>query len=180
MRLLRAVSGSVLWLAHSNAEMVGNLKREAVRSGVAPERIIFASRMALSEHLARQKLADLYLDTVPYNAGATAAATLWSGVPLLTVVGETFVGRMAASMLHAVGLSELVSRNLDDYEALAVKLAGDADLLAEMRCKLGNNLRRLPLFDTDRFRRGIERAYLSMVETAHRRGLPQNFSMSAT
>jgi protein O-GlcNAc transferase len=168
MRLLSAVPGSVLWLAEANTDMVGNLQREARRYGIAPERVVFAPRVPLPQHLARQGLAELFLDTVPYNAGATGAAALWSGVPLLTVLGQTFVGRMAASMLHAVGLPELVTQNLEGYEVLALKLARDPDLLSGIRQKLKGNLRGTPLFDTNRFRRHLEEAYSTMVDT--RRG----------
>jgi protein O-GlcNAc transferase len=177
MRILRAVPGSVLWLAQANAAMVANLRREARQSGVEPERIVFAPLVPLTEHMARQRLAGLFLDTTPYNAGATAVASLWSGVPLLTVLGETFVGRMAASMLHAVGLPELVARNLDAYEALAIKLASEPALLADIRGRLAADLRTKPLFDTARFRRNIEQAYIAMVDI-HRRGeRPRSFSV---
>ena len=177
MRLLRAVEGSVLWLLESNAEMVFNLRREAQRCGVDHGRIIFAPRMALSEHLARQRLADLFLDTIPYNAGATAAAALWSGVPMLTVIGETLVGRMATSMLRAVGMPELVTYNLEGYQSLAVKLAGDPALLSATRRKLQENLRLTPLFDTDRFRRHIEQAYMTMVDIWRRGERPRSFGV---
>jgi len=177
MRLLHAVEGSVLWLAESNAEMIVNLRREAQQLGIEGERIVFAPRVALPRHLARQRLAGLFLDSTPYNAGATGAAALWSGVPLLTVMGETFVGRMAASMLHAVGLPELVTHNLDDYESLAVKLASEPALLSGIRRKLQENLRLTPLFDTDRFRRHIEQAYMTMVDIRRRGEGPRSFSV---
>jgi protein O-GlcNAc transferase len=164
MRLLHVVEGSVLWLLESNTDMAGNLLREAQRCGIAPERIVFAPRVALSEHMARQRLAGLFLDTTPYNAGATAVASLWSGVPVLTMIGATFVGRMAASMLHAVGLPELVTNSLDDYEALALKIATNPDFLASIQRKMHDNLRRTPLFDTDRYCRHLEQAYLTMVD----------------
>jgi protein O-GlcNAc transferase len=163
-RLLAAAPGSVLWLAESNSDMAANLRREARRLGIAPERLVFAPRVPLPQHLARQRLAGLFLDTVPYNAGATAVAALWAGLPVLTTLGQTFVGRMAASMLHAVGLPELVAQNLEDYEALALKLARDPDLLSGLRQKLKDNLRATPLFDTDSFRRHLERAYSAMID----------------
>lgn len=178
MRLLRAAPGSVLWLARANAEMAVNLRREAQQSGVDPMRIVFAAPAPLPQHLARQRLADLFLDTTPYNAGATAAAALWAGVPLLTVVGETFVGRMAASMLHALGLPELAVRNLEEYEAFAVKLGREPALVADIRRKLAAHLRTKPLFDTGRFRRNIEQAYTTMVDI-HRRGeSPRGFAVA--
>ncbi len=168
MRLLGAVPGSVLWLAEANPDMAVNLRREAQRCGIAPERLVFAPHVPLAQHLARQRLAGLFLDTVPYNAGATGAAALWSGVPLLAVLGQTFVGRMAASMLHAVGLPELVTHNLEEYEALALKLAREPGLLSSIRQKLHDNLRVTPLFDTDRFRRKLEEAYSTMVDIQQR------------
>jgi protein O-GlcNAc transferase len=169
MRLLAAVPRSVLWLVETNTNMVANLRRDSRRCGIAPERLVFAQRRPMPQHLARQRLAGLFLDTAPYNTGATGAVALWAGVPLLTVMGQTFVGRMAASMLHAVGLPELVTHDLEDYEALALKLAREPDLLSSIRQKLQNNLRLTPLFDADRFRRSLEEAYTTMVDI-HRRG----------
>jgi len=178
MRLLGAVPGSVLWLAQWNPEMVANLRREVQRSGIAQDRIIFAATVPLPQHLARQRLAGLFLDAVPYNAGATGAAALWSGVPLLTVLGQTFVGRMAASMLHAVGLPELVTQTLKDYEASALKLARNPDLLSGIRHKLQDNLRLTPLFDTKRFARNIEAAYTMVWERYRRSEPPQSFALA--
>ena len=177
MRVLRAVPDSVLWLVQSNDKMIANLRGEAERCCVDSARLVFAPRLPLPQHLARQRLAGLFLDTVPYNAGATAVAALRSGVPVLTVRGETFVGRIAPSMLHAIGLSELVTHNLDDYEALAVKLAREPILLAGFRRRLEENQSRMPLFDTDRFRRHLEQAYRTMVETQRRAEPPHSFSV---
>lgn len=168
MRLLGAVPRSVLWLAEANSDMAANLRREAQRCDIAPERLVFAPRVPLRRHLARQRHAGLFLDTVPYNAGATGVAALWAGVPLLTVLGETFVGRMAGSMLHAVGLPDLVTQKLEEYEALALKLARDPDLLSGVRQRLQVNLGVAPLFDTDRFRRHLEQAYSTMVDIQRR------------
>jgi predicted O-linked N-acetylglucosamine transferase (SPINDLY family) len=171
MRLLREVRGSVLWLLAANADAVANLRREATRHGIDPSRLVFAQRVDAADHLARQQLADLFLDTSPYNAGATAAGALWAGVPVLTLVGETFVGRMAASMLHAAGLPELATASLDEYEATARKLATDPALLQDIRAKLDRNRLTYPLFDTDRSRRHIEAAYKIMGHI-HRNGEP--------
>lgn len=171
MRLLHTVEGSVLWLAEANPEMALNLRREAQRGDVDPRRLIFAPRLPLAEHLARQRLADLFLDTAPYNAGATAAAALWSGVPVLTVLGKTFVGRMAASMLHAVGLPELAAELLPDYEALASRIATEPALCASLKDKLARNRETFPLFDTARATRHIEAAYEAMWQ-AYRHGRP--------
>jgi predicted O-linked N-acetylglucosamine transferase (SPINDLY family) len=177
MRVLRAVPDSVLWLVQSNDQMLANLRSEAERLRVDPARLVFASHLPLPQHLARQRLAGLFLDTVPYNAGATGVAALWSGVPVLTICGETFVGRMAASMLHGIGLPELVTHNLDDYEALAVKLAREPVLLAGFRRRLEENKPRMPLFDTDRFRRHLEQAYTTMVEIQRRGDSPHSFNV---
>ena len=162
MRLLHAVEGSVLWLVESNTEMVANLWREGQSCGIASSRIIFASRVALSDHLARQRLAGVFLDTSPYNAGATAAAALWAGLPVLTVIGETFVGRMAASLLYALGLPELVAHSLADYEALALKIATDPAYCTLAKDKLARNRKTYPLFDTAKFTHHIEAAYKTM------------------
>jgi protein O-GlcNAc transferase len=178
MRALGAIDASVLWLVESNAEMAANLRREAQRCGVDPDRLIFAPRVALPDHLARHQLADLFLDTAPYNAGATGAAALWAGLPVLTVLGETLVGRMAASMLHAVGLPQLVANSLDDYEAMAIKLAADPASLAAIRRTLRDNIATAPLFDTDRFRRHLEQAYRTMVEIQRREEKPRGFAIA--
>jgi len=177
MRLLRAVDGSVLWLLQSNEDMAANLRREAQNCGVDPNRLVFARHIPLAQHLARQRLAGLFLDTAPYNAGATAVAALWSGLPVATLIGETFVGRMAASMLDAVGLPELAVGNLDAYEALARELATNPDRMTSIARKLRCNLGTAPLFDTARFARHIEAAYRTMWER-HRSGeTPRAFAV---
>jgi protein O-GlcNAc transferase len=179
MRLLRNVRGSVLWLLGDNEECIVNLRREAVNRGVAPERLIFAGRVDNAEHLARHRLARLFLDTLPYGAHTTAGDALRAGLPLITCVGSSFAGRVAASLLHAVGLPELVTRSLEDYEELAVRLASKPHELARVRAKLAANLATYPLFDTERFRRHLEAAYLEM----HRRYLageaPKDFAVVA-
>jgi predicted O-linked N-acetylglucosamine transferase (SPINDLY family) len=177
MRLLRAIDGSVLWLLAGNESTAANLTLEARRHDVDPTRLVFARPIAHSEHLARQGLADLFLDTSPYNAGATAMAALWSGLPVLTIEGEGFVGRMAASILHSAGLPELVTHGLADYEALAQKLARDPALLGAIRTKLEHNRATHPLFDVERFRRHIEAAYTTMWEVSRRGEVPQSFSV---
>jgi predicted O-linked N-acetylglucosamine transferase (SPINDLY family) len=162
MRLLRAVKRSVLWLLGDNASAESNLRKEAAGRGIDPARLIFAGRLPPEEHLVRHRLADMFLDTLPYNAHTTASDALWAGLPLLTCCGETFAGRLAASLLNAVGLPELVAHSLDEYEALALKLATDALLLQSIRRKLEQNRLNYPLFDTNRFRRHIEAAYLTI------------------
>jgi predicted O-linked N-acetylglucosamine transferase (SPINDLY family) len=180
MRLLHRVQGSVLWLAEGNPEMVVNLRREARQCGIEPERIVFAPRVGLPRHLGRQRLAGLFLDSTPYNAGATGAAALWAGIPLVTVVGETFVGRMAASMLHTAGLPELAVHSLGEYEALALKFACDPAFRSNIQRKLQDNLRTTPLFDTDRFRRNIEQAYATMIDILRRGESPRSFAVEPT
>lgn len=169
MRLLDKVEGSVLWLAATNATAVGNLRREAESRGITAERLIFAPKVALNQdHLARIGLADLFLDTLSYNAHAIAADALWAGVPLVACTGATFASRVAGSLLGAVGLPELITGSLADYEALALRLAGDRELLSSLRQRLARNRRTQPLFDTDRFARDIERAYTIMWERGQR------------
>ena len=133
MILLKAVPGSVLWLLEDNRFAPGNLRREAEARGVAASRLVFAPRLPLAEHLARHQAADLFLDTFPVNAHTTASEALWAGLPLLTIAGETFVSRVAGSLLRTVGLAELVTSCLDDYRAMALRLANDPGLLADLR-----------------------------------------------
>jgi len=171
MRLLSALPGSVLWLLEGNAGAVRNLRDEAQRRGVAPERLVFAPRMDLPAHLARHRQADLFLDTLPCNAHTTASDALWAGLPLLTCLGGTFAGRVAASLLDAVGLPELVTDSLDGYEARALALARAPGELARLKERLARNRFTCPLFDTERFRRHIEAAYVTMWER-YERGLP--------
>jgi protein O-GlcNAc transferase len=179
MRLLKRAAHSVLWLVGDSPESVDNLRREAVQRGIAAERLIFAPRVGASEYLARFTLAGLFLDTLPYNGHATASDALRAGLPVLTCAGSTFAGRVAASLLQAVGLPELITATLPDYEALAIRLAEDPDHLARVRSTLAANLATRPLFDTDRFRRHIEAAYVEM----HRRQLagepPADFHVAA-
>ena len=177
MRLLRQVEGSVLWLFEGNAAVSRNLRHEAKARGIAPERLIFAPRMALEDHLARHRLADLFLDTLPYNAHTTATDALWVGLPVLTCTGTTFVGRVCASLLNAVGLPEMITGSLDAYEALALKLATDAGALAAIKEKLVLNRASQPLFDTDRFRRHFEAAFTTMHDKHQRGDLPASFSV---
>ena len=179
MRLLGEVKGSVLWLQQSNEAAAGHLKHEAARRGVAPDRLIFAPRTTLLEdHLARYRLADLFLDTLPYNAHTTASDALWAGLPVLTCMGATFAGRVAASLLNAVGLPELITHSLQDYEGLALKLATDSGLLAEMRAKLQINISACSLFDTNRFRKRLEAAYQTMWEKWQTGDNPASFAVT--
>jgi protein O-GlcNAc transferase len=164
MRLLAAVPASVLWLYAGNETAKHNLRADAARHGIARERIVFAERMDLENHLARHRHADLGLDTLPYNGHGTTSIALWAGLPVVTCIGRAFAGRVGASLLKAVDLPELVTTTLADYEALALKLARDRDLLAQIHARLARNRLTTPLFDTDRFRRHIEDAYVTMHE----------------
>jgi len=178
MRLLRAVPKSVLWLLGANTWARANLTREAVARGIEPERLVFAPKLALAEHLTRHRLADLFLDTLPYNAHTTASDALWAGLPLLTCAGNTFAGRVAGSLLRAIGLDELVTTALEEYEALALRLAREPERLARLRARLERNRRTHPLFDTARFTRNLEAAYRRIWETWRAGRPPAAFSLS--
>jgi predicted O-linked N-acetylglucosamine transferase (SPINDLY family) len=154
-----------------------NLRHEAGRQGIAPERLVFAPYAKQDEHLARHRLAGLFLDTVPYNAHTTASDALWAGLPVLTLAGEAFAARVAASLLSAAGLPELITHSIGEYETLALRLAEDAALLADIRAKLARNRLTCPLFDTDRFRRHIESAFLTMWQRYQRGEPPAGFAV---
>jgi predicted O-linked N-acetylglucosamine transferase (SPINDLY family) len=172
MRILQQVPASVLWLFESNnPRFAENLRREAAGLGVAPERLIFAPLAPSEKHLARLTLADLSLDCLPYNAHTTAADVLWAGVPLATCRGTTWPGRVAASLLSAMNLPELIAETPQDYEDLAVRLARDPALLAAIRAKVAQNRLTAPLFDTARWTRHLEAAYRRMWDR-HRDGQP--------
>ena len=165
MRLLRELPGSVLWLRAMGAEAKANLQREAQARGVPAERLIFAPHVAsMAEHLGRQTLADLYLDTLPYNAHSTTCDALWAGVPVLTCTGRSFASRVAASALQAVGLPELITHTLEEYERTALELGRDPQRLRELRAKLAQQRVGSPLFDTNTYCRNLENAFRSMHE----------------
>jgi protein O-GlcNAc transferase len=173
MRLLCGTHGSVLWLYRQNPAVEGNLRREAAARGVDASRLAFAPLASYPEHLARHRHADLFLDTSPYNAGATASDALWMGVPLLTCPGRSFASRMSGSLLSTLGLTDLIASDMRDYEQRALRLAQEPDALAAIRDKLDANRERL--FDTSRFRRHIEAAYLRMSESWRRGERPRGF-----
>lgn len=177
MRILSATPGSVLWLVRSSDATVENLRREASARGVDPARLVFCGMVEPNAHLARHALADLYLDTLPYNSHGTGSFALWGGLPLLTCCGPTFAGRVAASLLKAVGLPELIATTLDDYETKAIELARDNAALAQLRQRLEQNRRKAPLFDTDLFRHHIEAAYRTMHDVACRGDPPTSFDV---
>jgi predicted O-linked N-acetylglucosamine transferase (SPINDLY family) len=177
MRLLQATEGSVLWLITGIAKAAANLRLEAEKRGVAPERLIFAPKASVADHLARHRLADLCLDTLPYNAHTTASDALWAGLPVLTCLGETFAGRVAASLLKAIGLDALITRTLAEYEALALRLARDPAYLAALKDTLNRNRDTSLLFDTQGATRHIEAAYQTMIEIARRHEKPRGFNV---
>ena len=180
MRILRRVPGSVLWLAQSNERAEANLRGEAVRQGIDAARLIFAPRMPrMEEHLARHRAADLFLDTLPFNAHTTASDALWAGLPLLTMAGHSYAGRVAASLLHTLGLEELITRSPEDYEKVAVSLAGDRPRLEDIRARLERARLTAPLFDTEGFTRAMESAYRTMVERCRAGLAPDHLEIAA-
>ena len=180
MRLLKGVPRSVLWLLSDTQIAEDNLRREAAVRGVDPDRVIFAPRVKPADYLARFKLADLFLDTLPCNACTTAGEALWLGVPIITCPGRAFVARAAGSILHAIGLPELVTDSLESYEALALELARDPELLASVRAKLARNRDKEPLFDSKRFCRNLEAAYEQMFKTWCEGKDPMPFAVKQT
>jgi protein O-GlcNAc transferase len=181
MRLLQAIEGSVLWLSETSGTAKANLWREAGQCGIAPERLIFAPRLAsAAEHLARHRQADLFLDTTPYGAHSTASDALWSGLPVLTIRSSAFPGRVAASLLEALGLPQLIAPSLHEYEAMALRLARNPADLQALRSNLSRNRVSAPLFDTERSARHIEAAYAMMYGRLHDRQRPTAFAVKPT
>ena len=179
MRLLAKVDGSVLWLLAGNADAVANLRRSAGMRGIDPDRLVFAPRIKLEHHLSRHRLADLFLDTLPVNAHTTASDALWAGVPIVTCRGPSFAGRVAGSLLTSLGLTELITGDLAEYESLAFDLARDTGRLMALRETLAQNRRTHPLFNIDRLRRHIETAFEVMSERCQRGERPASFSVAA-
>jgi predicted O-linked N-acetylglucosamine transferase (SPINDLY family) len=181
MRILLNVSRSVLWLSRVNPLAVANLKAEAVKHGVDANRLIFAEHLvAPADHLARLGLADLFLDTQPYNAHATALDALWAGLPLLTWRGTSFAGRVGASLLTSVKLPELIAESGDEYETLAIDLALNPPRLARIREKLSSELRRAPLFDIVAYTRALEAGYEAMLLEVKTGSSAQHAPMSSS
>jgi len=164
MRILRQVDGSVLFLYADNELAATNLRKEASQRGVDANRLVFGGRIVMPDYLARYRAADLFLDTLPFNAGTTASDALWAGLPVLTCTGEVFASRMAASLLTAIGLPELITSTQEDYEALAIELATNPERLKAIKQKLQLNRLSTPLFDTVLFTKHIEDAYTQMFE----------------
>ncbi|MBP2233266.1 putative O-linked N-acetylglucosamine transferase (SPINDLY family) [Azospirillum agricola] len=180
MRLLKRVPGSVLWLYGGVPAAIGNLRREAAAHGVAPNRLVFAAKAPLAEHLARYRVADLCLDTLPYNGHTTTSDALWIGCPVVTCLGETFASRVAASLLGAAGLPGLAAATLEGYEALAADLAGDVLRLARLRRHLEDARWQSPLFDSGRFTRHVELAYETMWRLHEAGQEPRSFALQSS
>ena len=177
MQILDEAKCSVLWLLEGNASAVANLRVKAASRGINPERLVFAKRIAAPEHLARHHLADLFLDTLPCNAHTTASDALWAGLPVLTLVGETFAGRIGASLLNSIGLPELITTTPQAYKDLAVELAGNSEKLASIKRKLAGSRLTSSLFDTKLFTRRIEAAYQAMYERYRARLAPDHIQV---
>ena len=179
MRIMTAVPGSVLWLLANASDSIARLRGAAETQGVDPARLVFGPSLPSARHLARHRLADLFLDTLPYNAHTTASDALWAGLPVLTQLGQAFAGRVAASLLNAVGLPEMITRDAAAYEALAIAIGRDAARAAALRAKLAAAIPTAPLFNTPRFTRHLEGAYRMMWQR-HAAGLaPEGFAVTA-
>jgi len=179
MRILKSVGDSVLWLIDDNPAATANLRNEAASRGVDVNRLVFAGRIPLGEHLARHRLADLFIDTAPYNAHTTASDALWAGLPVLTCTGRSFAGKVAASLLHAMELPELITVTMPEYEAKAIELASNAGELLRIKTKLANNKLSAALFDTALFARHLESAYEAMYERYHAGLKPEHITVPA-
>jgi predicted O-linked N-acetylglucosamine transferase (SPINDLY family) len=178
MQVLREVPRSVLWLPAGHSTLEANLRGEAAACAVDPERLVFAPRVnSNADHLARLALADAFLDTFPYNAHATASDALWAGVPVVTRSGEAFAARVAGSLLHAIGMPELIAATPEEYVALALRLGREPRYLATVKAKLAAHRLTQPLFDTERFRRHIEAAYETMWYRHQRGEAPASFTV---
>jgi predicted O-linked N-acetylglucosamine transferase (SPINDLY family) len=164
MRILKAVEDSVLWLFESSNISIKNLKKEAIKFGINENRLVFAKFMPNEEHLTRIQQADLFIDTLPYNAHTTTSDALRMGLPVLTCIGKSFASRVAASLLNAVNLPELITTNQEQYESLAIELATNPEKLKIIKDKLVNNLATAPLYNTPLFTRHLESAYVEMYD----------------
>jgi predicted O-linked N-acetylglucosamine transferase (SPINDLY family) len=179
MRILQRTAGSVLFLYAGNDGVAAHLRGEAARHGIGPARLVFGGRLPYREYLARYQAADLFLDTLPFNAGTTASDALWAGLPVLTCAGQAFAARIGASLLHAVGLPQLITTSLADYEERAVQLANDPAQRADIRERLLNSRLTTPLFDTSATVRDLESVYTRMYER-YCLGLPPDHIESGT
>ena len=165
MKILKKVKGSILWLSETDSAIISNLKQQAIKNGVEGNRLIFAPRLASKEdHLSRMQLADLFIDTLPYNAHTTCSDALRIGIPVITCIGKSFTSRVAASLLNAVNLPELITTSLENYESLAIKLATNPEEFKSLKDKLINNLPTSTLFNTQLFTKYLESTYIEMYE----------------
>jgi predicted O-linked N-acetylglucosamine transferase (SPINDLY family) len=178
MRLLHSVPGSVLWLIEDNQDATHHLQQEAQARGIDAERIIFAKRVPLSEHLGRHQCADLFLDTLPYNAHTTASDALWAGLPVLTCTGTSFAGRVASSLLSTLDLPELIATSVAEYESLAYGLASSPEKLQQIKAKLAKNRLNSPLFNADLMARELESAYLAMYKRFQEALPPEHINLN--
>ena len=165
MRLLKQTPNSVLWLLECNQWAKVNLIREAETRGINKERLIFAPRVTMAQHLARQTCADLFLDTLPYNAHTTTSDALWMGLPVLTCAGDTFASRVAGSLLKASNLEDLITYSLQNYESKALSLSNNPVELKRIKAQLTKFNTKLPLFDAAQFAKDLESQYQTMWKT---------------
>jgi predicted O-linked N-acetylglucosamine transferase (SPINDLY family) len=172
--ILKKVEGSVLWLLEENEISTTNLIKEAAKRGISADRLIFAKRLDNSYHLARSQLADLFLDTWPCNAHTTASDALWAGLPILTLIGESFASRVCASLLNAIDCPELITYSTKEYEALAIELALNQILLESTKTKIIKNKDLSPLFDSINYVKDLEKIYQKMFEIKERKEAPEN------
>ncbi len=166
-----------LWLIKDSEKGAENLKKEAKKKGINTDRIIFANRVSISDHLARHKLADLFIDTFPYSAHTTCSDSLWSGLPLVTLMGNSFASRVGASLLKAVGLKELITKTKTEYENLIFELSNNSKKLKDIRKKLEINKFKMPLFDTKSYTKNLEKSYIKIYERYHKNKSPINIEL---
>jgi predicted O-linked N-acetylglucosamine transferase (SPINDLY family) len=164
MKILQSVNKSVLWLIETEAIVCRNLKLEALKRNIDTSRIVFSKRMKLDEHLLRHDLADLFLDTLPYNAHTTANDSLWAGLPVLTCLGNTFPGRVGASLLNSIGLADLVTFSLEDYKKKAVYFGNNPDELKKIKNKLNKNKFEYPLFNSELYTKNLESIFVKLYK----------------
>jgi predicted O-linked N-acetylglucosamine transferase (SPINDLY family) len=174
LNILKAVPNSVLWLIKDNNIAVSNLRMHAEINGVSSDRLIFANRLKLDEHLARHKFADLFLDTFPYNAHTTASDALWAGLPVLTCQGNSFASRVASSLLAAVNLSNFITNSLCEYQLIAINLAKNKKIIDDAKISLEKNKMKYPLFNSVSFTYALENAYIQMYSRYMNNDKPTN------
>ena len=159
VKILKSVNNSQIWLLSDSKITEQNIKKEFANYNIGLERVIFAKRMPIEDHLKRHNLADLFLDTYPCNAHTTASDTLRSGLPMITLMGETFASRVSASLLSSLDLKELITENFNDYSSLAIKFGNNPELLKKIKIKLNENIKNKTLFDSKLFTKNLEFAY---------------------